>query len=200
MAYSAGFNPHPKISYANAAPTGTASLAEYVEIGLIRKQDPQQLIAALADAMPSGLRIVDAVEAVTPDLVSRLEAGKWLIELPGLTPAAASAAIETFLAASEILVTRSTKNGPRTFDCRAAVLNCELETPEKQPAYAILRLVIRQLTPAVRPDDVLNGISQVAQLGEQTARVTRLAQGPLTDDGKDVTDPLAADRQPVQGS
>ena len=34
MAYSAGFSPHPKISYANAAPTGTASEAEYLEIGM----------------------------------------------------------------------------------------------------------------------------------------------------------------------
>ena len=34
MAYSAGFTPHPKVSYANAAPTGTASEAEYLEIGL----------------------------------------------------------------------------------------------------------------------------------------------------------------------
>ena len=34
MAYSAGFRPHPKISYANAAPTGVASEAEYIEIGL----------------------------------------------------------------------------------------------------------------------------------------------------------------------
>ena len=32
MAYSAGFHPHPKVSYANAAPTGVASEAEYVEI------------------------------------------------------------------------------------------------------------------------------------------------------------------------
>ena len=28
IAYSSGFNPHPRISYANAAPTGTASEAE----------------------------------------------------------------------------------------------------------------------------------------------------------------------------
>src|SRR5436305_1819116 len=34
MAYSAGFSPHPKISYAGAAPTGVASEAEYLEIGL----------------------------------------------------------------------------------------------------------------------------------------------------------------------
>ena len=34
MAYSQGFNPHPRVSYANSAPTGTASEAEYVEIAV----------------------------------------------------------------------------------------------------------------------------------------------------------------------
>src|ERR1035438_1393459 len=37
VAYSAGFSPHPKISYAGGAPTGTASEAEYLEISLDRK-------------------------------------------------------------------------------------------------------------------------------------------------------------------
>src|SRR5215470_2358782 len=35
MAYSAGFTPHPKVSYANAAPTGTGSEAEFLEIALV---------------------------------------------------------------------------------------------------------------------------------------------------------------------
>jgi len=30
MAYSAGFTPHPKVSYVGAAPTGVASEAEYL--------------------------------------------------------------------------------------------------------------------------------------------------------------------------
>src|SRR5512132_125321 len=43
MAYSAGFNPHPKISFAGAAPTGAASEAEYLEIAVTRRQDPRRL-------------------------------------------------------------------------------------------------------------------------------------------------------------
>ena len=39
MAYSAGFTPHPKISYVGASPTGVASEAEYLEIGLARTVD-----------------------------------------------------------------------------------------------------------------------------------------------------------------
>jgi hypothetical protein len=34
MAYSAGFTPHPKISYAGAAAMGAASEAEYLEISV----------------------------------------------------------------------------------------------------------------------------------------------------------------------
>ena len=37
MAYSAGFTPHPKMSYANAAPTGMGSEAEYLEIALTER-------------------------------------------------------------------------------------------------------------------------------------------------------------------
>ena len=40
MAFSAGFHPHPKISYANAAPTGTASEAEYFEISVTERSTP----------------------------------------------------------------------------------------------------------------------------------------------------------------
>src|SRR5664279_566913 len=51
MAYSAGFSPHPKISYVGAAPTGVASEAEYLEIGLSRECEPEALRAALDDAL-----------------------------------------------------------------------------------------------------------------------------------------------------
>ena len=61
MAYSSGFSPHPRISYANASPTGAASEAEYLEIGLAEICDPEQVRAALDAALPPGLDIVEVV-------------------------------------------------------------------------------------------------------------------------------------------
>ena len=52
MAYSSGFSPHPRISYANAAPTGAASEAEYLEIGLTVACDPEQVRGDLDAALP----------------------------------------------------------------------------------------------------------------------------------------------------
>src|SRR6266849_2290898 len=63
MAYSAGFSPHPKISYVGAAPTGVASEAEYLEIGLAREVEVETLRAMIDAALPDGLDIVEAVAA-----------------------------------------------------------------------------------------------------------------------------------------
>jgi radical SAM-linked protein len=187
MAYSAGFSPHPKISWAGAAPTGTASEAEYVEIGVTGRLDPARLKDALDAALPPDLDILEIVEAHTGSLVERLEASVWQIELPGVEPEAARGAVDAFLAAAEVQVERLTKSGMRGFDARAAVLALDLidpvaqhGSPPQSAACAILQVVVRHTTPAVRPDDVLTGLGNVAGLvPPSTPRVTRLAQGPL---------------------
>ena len=192
IAYSAGFSPHPRISYANAAPTGIASEAEYLEIGLTREVDPTDLCAALDRSLPPGMDVCEVVEARTTDFAERLEASVWRIELFDVPFEQVQSAIDALLAASEAQVTRMTKQGLRTFDVRHAVLGLE---GTMGPEHAILRLVVRHTTPAVRPDDVLQALASVGSLQTPTpARVTRMSQGPLTADARDVSDPLAADR------
>src|SRR5438270_13788686 len=55
MAYSAGFSPHPKISYAGAAPTGVASEAEHLEIGVAERCEPARVRDVLDACLPPGL-------------------------------------------------------------------------------------------------------------------------------------------------
>src|SRR5689334_2991491 len=81
VAFSAGFSPHPKISYTGAAATGVASEAEYLEIGLTARREPDQVRAALDAALPDGLDIVEVVEAGAGALADRLEASRWLVRL-----------------------------------------------------------------------------------------------------------------------
>ncbi|MFC5720208.1 TIGR03936 family radical SAM-associated protein [Streptomyces gamaensis] len=199
MAYSAGFTPHPKVSYANAAPTGTGSEAEYLEIQLTEARDPGPLRELLDASLPAGLDVIDAVEAHTSSFADRLQASVWELRLDGVERAEAERAVAAFLAAGAVEVERRTKNGLRTFDARAAVVRLEvLDAPADRPgdgACAILRLVVRHATPAVRPDDVLSGLRAVADLAPPVpAAVTRLAQGLLDEETGTVTDPLAPDR------
>ncbi|MFK4149986.1 TIGR03936 family radical SAM-associated protein [Streptomyces sp. NPDC004065] len=203
MAYSAGFTPHPKVSYANAAPTGTGSEAEYLEIALTAHRDPERLRVLLDESLPAGLDVVEAVEARTPGLAERLTASVWELRLDGVDPAEAERAVAAFTGAGSVEVQRLTKNGMRTFDARPAVVSLQsaatpgtaADRPSDRPC-AILRLVVRHVTPAVRPDDVLSGLSAVADLAPPVpAAVTRLAQGLLDEETGAVTDPLAPDRE-----
>ncbi|MBK6030848.1 TIGR03936 family radical SAM-associated protein, partial [Streptomyces sp. MBT59] len=200
MAYSAGFTPHPKVSYANAAPTGTGSEAEFLEIALTEARDPEVLRGLLDASMPAGLDIVDAVEARTSGLAERLTASVWEMRLDGVDPEDVRTAVAAFNDAETVEVQRKAKNGIRTFDARAAVADLRVvDAPADRPGErpcAILRLVVRHVTPAVRPDDVLSGLRAVADLAPPVpAAVTRLAQGLFDEESGTVTDPLAPDRE-----
>lgn len=194
IAFSAGFSPHPRISYANAAPTGIGSEAEYLEIALTHACDTDRVRQVLDDALPADLDIVEVIEARTPDFAERLEASVWRIELFDLPEQQVARAVTALLAAGTAEVTRLTKQGLRTFDVRHAIVDLTQES-SFAPDCAILRLVVRHTTPAVRPDDVLQALASVGSLAVQTpARVTRCSQGPLTADARDVSDPFAPDR------
>src|SRR5205823_3925204 len=125
MAYSSGFNPHPRISYAGASPTGAASEAEYLELALAERLDPDAVREALSRSLPDGLDVVEVVEAAGGGLADRLEVSRWLIAVD-LDQDAVAAAAAGFLAAAAVPVERMTKKGLRTFDCRAAVVSLEV--------------------------------------------------------------------------
>jgi radical SAM-linked protein len=193
MAFSAGFTPHPKISYLGAAPTGAASEAEYVEIGLAERRDPEAVRAALDAALPPDVAVLECVEAGegTGSLADRIDAATWRIELPGVDPADLGSALAAFLAQESVTVPRRTKNGLRDVDARAAVARA---SAGEEAGCAILVVVVRQVTPAVRPDDVLAALGAVADLRPPSPpRAVREAQGRLDDDGT-VADPLGPDR------
>jgi radical SAM-linked protein len=191
MAYSSGFNPHPRISYAGAAPTGSASEAEYFEIGLAEVVDPAAVHRELDEALPDGLDVVEVVESQGGSLADQLEASHWVVDITA-QPVEAAAAVATFLDTDAVPVQRMTKKGLREFDCRAAVISLSA-TPHAmtQGDGTRLDLVLRHAVPAVRPDDVLSGLGAVAGLDAGTAPLlTRLSQGPLDEATGEIGDPL----------
>jgi radical SAM-linked protein len=192
MAFSAGFSPHPKVSWVGAAATGVASEAEYVEIALAEVRPVEEVRAALDASLPDGIDLVEAVEAQPgTSLADLVTASRWRLVLPGVDPEQLERAVAAFLAVEALEVERMTKNGRRTFDARGPVVSLVTARDED---CAILDLVVQHVTPAVRPDDVLSALRAVSDLVPPVPpSVTRLAQGPLTADGE-VGDPFAPDR------
>jgi radical SAM-linked protein len=187
VAYSAGFSPHPKISYAGGAPTGTASEAEYLEIALTGVCAAPDVRDRLNAALPDGIDVIEVLElagGLGGERGLRLEVSQWRVVLPGVDPGTAARAVAAFLDCQSVMVERSTSKGTRRLDARAAVVTLELDdrraAEDGGAGSAMLRMVVRHLTPAVRPDDVLAALSIVADLAPSSPPlVTRLAQGPL---------------------
>jgi len=209
MAYSQGYHPHPKLSWVGAAPTGAASEAEYAEIALVEHVDPQVICAELDAALPDGLAVLEAVLAGPGGLAERIEASAWRIEVRGWRGDVLQRAVQLLLAAPQLVVERVTKDGRRSLDVRAALVSLEVGAPvslkvgdcpmvlpatDQLSPCGILRAVVRQVSPAVRPDDVLSALGAVAGLPSSVlVKAIRTAQGRLDDDGG-LVDPLAADR------
>jgi len=190
VAFSAGFSPHPKISYAGGAPTGTASEAEYLEIALTGAASAPDVRDRLDAALPDGIDVIEVLElADAPGGISalRLEASQWHVVLPGVAPGEAARAVQAFLAADSVVVERLTSKGIRRLDARAGVVALELDrraARDEDAGRVIIRMVVRHLTPAVRPNDILAALRTAAGPKASLAPsspplVTRLAQGPI---------------------
>jgi radical SAM-linked protein len=200
IAYSAGFTPHPKISYAGGAPTGVASEAEYLSLALTSRQAATHVGQRLNAALPDGIEVIDVTddaESLKADNTAfgRLEASQWRVVLPGVEPAAAQRAVAGFLARDEAPVERLTDKGVRSLDARAAVVELDVLDEDVTAAdpdgaqraamtglqdCAILRIVVLHTAPAVRPDDVLTALrDRHGLVPSSPPMTTRLAQGPL---------------------
>jgi radical SAM-linked protein len=184
MAYSSGFSPHPRISYATASPTGAASEAEYLEIGLAETCRPDLVARELDAALPIGLDILAVVEADGASLSDRLSGSLWQIGLPDVDQAVIDRAVAAFLAAESALTERMTKNGIREIDARASVVRLESEPGG-------MRLLGRHESPLVRPDDVLTAMTrQTPDFAPPRPDITRLQQGELDEQRGTITDPF----------
>jgi radical SAM-linked protein len=211
IAYSVGFTPHPKISYAGGSPTGVASEAEYLSLTLTTRIEADDARDRLNAALPDGIDVI----AVTVDSgglpASRLTVSEWQIELPGLTPDSVAPVVQKFLALTEAPVERLTSKGLRRMNARAAVLSLDVSSlpgerppvpPDARPMAqtandieraegqeelvigTVLRMVVEHTVPSVRPDDVLNALRDVSDvIPAAQPLMTRLAQGSLGETG-----------------
>lgn len=197
MAFSAGFHPHPRISYANAAPTGAASEAEYFQLQLTQECDTEKLRAALDESLPPEMAVLRVVDSAPGALADLLQASVWQLDFEGVPLETITEAVEAFLDRAELLVIRMTKSGAREFDVRAAVLTSNIIVVRGEQAAGGVdairwTMTIKHTTPAVRPLDVMTGLTELTGLSlPRPPLMTRLSQGILNSDNT-VSDPLDA--------
>lgn len=84
LAYSQGFNPHPKMGFAQPLSLGYWGMEEYIEFETAEEWQPDQLLQRLAGGLPEGIELKRILEAehLTKTLAAHTEAAQYLIEIP----------------------------------------------------------------------------------------------------------------------
>jgi radical SAM-linked protein len=81
LAYSQGFNPHPKLNLSPALPLGFTSACECIDIWLEQDIPPQDVFTQLLKAAPPGIRIADiqVIDPGEPAIQNQITAATYAI-------------------------------------------------------------------------------------------------------------------------
>ena len=83
LAYSQGFNPHPKMGFAQPLSLGYESFDEYIEFETADAYEPAEILEKMRALMPEGLTLLSIEEARHPKtLAANTVSAEYLIEIP----------------------------------------------------------------------------------------------------------------------
>ena len=163
MAYSEGFNPQPRLSFAAALPVGCTSDHEVLDVILSEPRDLEDICDRLNEAAPAGITVLAVAEVPysAPALQTQTRAAEFVVTLldPNSTENVRER-VQAIMNAQRIERTRRDK----TYDLRPLILDMAVEADANGP-LRIRMLLKAEESGTGRPDEV------VAALGMDAAAV-----------------------------
>ena len=154
VAYSQGFHPLPKITFASALPVGCTSECELMDVVLSEPMDPSDVMARLAPALPAGIAVTSVMQVPldAPALQAELRWTEYLVTVEtDEAPEQIEQKMRAFLAAPTLPRERRGKN----YDLRPLVLSLSVEAVDDSSAQIVMRLLADANVGTGRPDEVL---------------------------------------------
>lgn len=163
LAYSQGFNPHPKINFASACAVGTTSDGEYMDMELTQELPVEQVKEMLQAVMPPAFRVsaMKVVSGKAPSLMSIIQRARYVLQLELVEEATQEqldAALENFWQQEEIVIYRYKKNSKdkKPVNIRPGVYELELTAEGKN---ALLHIQVQSGNEGnIRPEEVAYGL------------------------------------------
>ena len=163
LAFSQGFNPHPKMNFASACAVGTTSDGEYMDMELTQDMPLEDVKAALDRAMPPAFEVTQmkVVDGKVPSLMSIMERASyrlWLEFVDEVTQEQLDAAIREFFSRDEVVVYRYKKNSKdkKPVNIRPGVFEIRMEAEGNHATLHILVQTGNDFN--VRPEEVAYGL------------------------------------------
>ncbi len=166
--YSAGFHPHPRISFPDALPTGVESEAETIDIELFQPPNVSALHARLNAELPENFTILNVVQIPwnSPTPAASIATSTYRVPRNSAFPADLEERIVDALQAKSIIFTRLKKEKPVEVDLRPDIADIRLH-------HDALELSLHKGSPVVVTAYLLKADhNQVRSMGLCKTRVT----------------------------
>jgi radical SAM-linked protein len=124
LAYSEGFNPHPRLSLAAPLALGVTSEAELMDIVLTKWSSPHAFTSAVSRQLPRGIEIhqVYNMAPTMPSLQSQVRFAEYRVEIETAKKQEdIEADIDALLAKETLPWQHQRDTGPRRYDLRALI-------------------------------------------------------------------------------
>jgi radical SAM family uncharacterized protein/radical SAM-linked protein len=144
LAYTQGFNPQPRLSLAQALAVGIQGLRELGEVELVRRMEPEEMLAGWNRQLPPELKILRAWEAPLngPSLSAGVRGAVYQIQLAPngwdpsvLTALGTTEACAAFLAQESIPVEATKKGKTVSLDARSLLQEFAAADNDGPPAW-----------------------------------------------------------------
>lgn len=162
VAFSQGFNPHPKIAFGSAKSVGLASLCEYFDVELDEEMDLIDFQTKLQQKCPPGFEIngVKEISPEEPALMAIINCASYQVLVKfsgGITTEELDQKIEELFSRSEIIVERVSPKKRKSYDIRPGIVSLSylFQTPERVEFEMELRM---GNLGNVRPGEVIDAL------------------------------------------
>lgn len=163
VAYSEGFNPHPRLAFASALAVGATSEGEVLEVHLREPLPADKFHQVLNEQLPPGLHVALVRQAGGPGLAESLDwaAYRLQVEAAGSGPVDWQGLTDAFLSRPGVHVERQGKEG-KTRDVDVRALVGRLVLLEGTGPVASMEALVRAGSRAnLRPEELVRGLASL---------------------------------------
>lgn len=126
IAFSQGFNPHPKMSVAVPLAVGVAGERELLEVELKEEMEPQEITRRLNEKLPAGVKVLNVkkTEKQKKSLMAMVQQADYRLECmvtEDLEQSEVEQVVSDLLKCSSIVVQRKTKGKVKESDIRSGI-------------------------------------------------------------------------------
>jgi radical SAM-linked protein len=167
LAFSEGFNPHPKVSYGSALAVGVTSDGEYMDAELRADLPLNEIKERLDIAVPRGIEIIEIKQLVTrtKSLTAQINMARYCVYVPLAEKMEArelEQLIERAMVQPTFIVDRAGKKGKRQVDIKKGLYKLEGRLEDD---YIVLQMDVQTGSEGnIRPEEVVEMIRKIGNV------------------------------------